>query len=390
MIIKVLICADSIFKRSELAKLVSENHYMVIVNIARNAIDAIKMVERYEPDILLIDLKKKNYKFLNGFRLVNAKTPISTIFFFNQEEIFSSLESKVKDFGFIDFQSIVKPKNFSRDLYKLLGNELISAIVKLIKSKFKRIEKKKVEFQESITQDDNVKKKIKIKAESQENELFRNLYQLKEKEESKDLDIDISPIKITKLETNIIVMGASVGGPKTIPFILKDIPYNFPSPILLVQHLNHFFMRQFAISLRSICQIPVKIAVNGKEIRPGIIYLSPGDHHMEIIVLNDKACFKIFEGKRVNFVRPSVDVLFISAAKVYKNNVLGILLTGMGKDGVKGLMAIKKVGGTTIAESKETSILYGMPKIAAEKEAADFVLPNYKIKDYMIKFARKL
>ena len=134
----------------------------------------------------------------------------------------------------------------------------------------------------------------------------------------------------------------------------------------------------------------MKIPENGEIISPGVIYLSPGGKHMEIIVKNDKPCLRTFEGAPVNYCRPSVDVLFFSAARVYKEYVMGVLLTGMGKDGVAGLEAIKSVGGKTIAESQETSVLYGMPKIAAETHAAIAIVPNYEIKDWMITYAKKL
>ena len=117
-------------------------------------------------------------------------------------------------------------------------------------------------------------------------------------------------------------------------------------------------MRQFAVTLKRECQLQVKIPKNGEPILGGTIYLSPGGHHMEITVINNKPSINIFEGERINYCRPSVDVLFFSAANVYKNYTLGILLTGMGRDGVAGLQAIKSMGGMTIAESEETSILY--------------------------------
>ena len=145
-------------------------------------------------------------------------------------------------------------------------------------------------------------------------------------------------------------------------------------------------MRQFVTSVRNICKLEVKIGLNYEEIQPGIIYFSPGDKHMQVTVKNSKTCIRTFEGEPVNFCRPSVDVLFYSTARVYKEKTLGILLTGMGKDGVNGLQAIKAEGGKTIAESEETSILYGMPKVAAETGAADLILPNYNIVDEMIKF----
>jgi two-component system chemotaxis response regulator CheB len=108
---------------------------------------------------------------------------------------------------------------------------------------------------------------------------------------------------------------------------------------------------------------------------------------MEIILKSGKPCFHTFEGEPVNFCIPAVDVLFTSAAKIYKNRVLGVLLTGMGADGVNGLDMIRKYGGKTIAESKETCVLYGMPKIAAERGVADLIVPNYEVKNHMIKHA---
>ena len=110
---------------------------------------------------------------------------------------------------------------------------------------------------------------------------------------------------------------------------------------------------------------------------------------MEVILNNNKPSIKIFKGEPVNFCMPSVDVLFFSAAEVYKNQILGILLTGLGDDGAEGLKAIKNRGGTTIAESEETCVVYGMPKAAVKKDAAKFVVPNYKVKDFMLKFERK-
>ena len=130
----------------------------------------------------------------------------------------------------------------------------------------------------------------------------------------------------------------------------------------------------------------VKIGLNYEEILPGIIYFSPGDKHMQVTVKNEKPCVRTFEGEPVNFCRPSVDVLFYSTARIYKEKTLGILLTGMGRDGVDGLHAIKSKGGKTIAESEETSVLYGMPKVAAETGAADLIIPSYKIVEEMINF----
>ena len=148
-------------------------------------------------------------------------------------------------------------------------------------------------------------------------------------------------------------------------------------------------MKELSKSLNQVCNIEVKIPVNGEQILPGIAYLSPGGNHMKVVLNNNKPCIKIFKGEPVNFCMPSVDVLFFSAAEVYKNQILGILLTGLGDDGAAGLKAIKDGGGNTIAESEETCVVFGMPKAAVKRDAAKFIIPNYKVKDFMLKFARK-
>ncbi|MFX0082336.1 MAG: chemotaxis-specific protein-glutamate methyltransferase CheB [Candidatus Hodarchaeota archaeon] len=200
---------------------------------------------------------------------------------------------------------------------------------------------------------------------------------------------NLTPIKGVSLTSNIIVIGASVGGPRTITTILKEIPRNFPAPILVVQHLSAHFTEAFADNLDMECKLKVKVATNGEYIKPREIYIAPGESHMEISVDDKRPCIKIYKGKPVNFCMPSIDVLFYSAARVYRDRTMGVLLTGMGSDGVEGLASIQKVGGKTISESEETSILFAMPKFAAEKGYADLVLPNYSIYSEIIKFGRK-
>ncbi|MFX1399512.1 MAG: chemotaxis-specific protein-glutamate methyltransferase CheB [Promethearchaeota archaeon] len=198
----------------------------------------------------------------------------------------------------------------------------------------------------------------------------------------------LTPIKDIQLSSNIIVIGASVGGPRTLKNILKNIPQNIPSPILIVQHLSGHFIDTLAQTLNATCNVKIKIAQDKEPIKPGVVYIAPGEKHMEISVVNKNPCIKLSIGPAVHFCIPSIDVLFYSAARIYGNRTMGILLTGMGEDGVDGLGAIKKIGGKTIAESERTCVLYGMPKFAAQKGYADLILPNYEIKDYLVNFAK--
>jgi len=199
---------------------------------------------------------------------------------------------------------------------------------------------------------------------------------------------NLTPIKGVSISSNIVVIGASVGGPRTITTILKEIPRNFPAPILIVQHLSAHFTEAFAYNLDLECKLKIKVATNGEYLKPGVVYIAPGENHMEISVDDKRPCIKIYKSTPVNYCMPSIDVLFYSAARVYRDQTMGVLLTGMGSDGVEGLGAIKTSGGNTIAESEETSILYAMPKFATEKGFADLKLPNYKIAEKILDFAR--
>jgi len=216
--------------------------------------------------------------------------------------------------------------------------------------------------------------------------LKKKITPVKRTDKLQDYTPDLKPVKELFLSSNVIVIGASVGGPRTITTILKEIPPSIRAPILVVQHLSAHFTEAFAENLNSECNLKIKVAKDGDLLQNGIGYIAPGDMHMEISVKNSKPSLKLYKGKPVNFCMPSIDVLFFSAAKIYRSRTMGILLTGMGSDGVNGLGAIQNVGGKTIAESEETCILYAMPKFAAEKGLADFILPNYLVKDYIIKF----
>ena len=378
------------YKRKALSLFISSNPYMVVVNIARTGIDAMKMVEKYSPDILIIDIISKNLQFWYGFRDLNDNIHLPTIYILDTKDNLNSIAKKLIDLKFKEFHFVRKSEGKYEEQYQGIHDLLTDKILRIFKIKIQKLEKRKKEIRRSL----NIIEENSFLNRNQISKIVRDQKVLKnETEQTEEIRYDIqesTSISSIPLETNIIVMGASVGGPKTLRTILKDIPSSFPSPILLVQHLDHFFMRQFAVSLKQDCNLNVKIPRNGELIDTKTIYVSPGGYHMEIIVLKKKPAIRIFEGEPVNYCRPSVDVLFLSAAKVYKNNTLGILLTGMGSDGVEGLLAIKLNGGKTIAESEETSILYGMPKIAKQRQAADHIVPNYKIKDYMIKFAKRL
>ncbi len=375
---KVLIASESAYRRNLLSEMLSSYNDIIITDIARNGQETIKIIGTKELDVLILDIEYKNKEWLKPFNLFIKQFNIPTIVLtdIDPKKVHSfeiPLISKSYDY-------IVKPTGIWKVVLPKIKEKLISKVRTINISKIQKIDSKSRLLNKNTFIQQS--QKMRMKQEFQSNKNLESLIEHR----TEEFFLEITPTTITKLPTRVVVIGASVGGPRTLRTILSDIPRDFPAPILVVQHLNHLFMRQFVMSLKDICKINVKIGINYEVINPGTIYFSPGDKHMQVTVKNNKPCIRTFEGEPVNFCRPSVDVLFYSTARVYRDKTLGILLTGMGSDGASGLMAIRQGGGKTIAESEETSILYGMPKVAAETGAANLIIPNYKIVDEIVRF----
>ncbi|MFX1337006.1 MAG: chemotaxis-specific protein-glutamate methyltransferase CheB [Promethearchaeota archaeon] len=370
--VKLLIAEDSSYQRKVISDMLSEHPQIEIVDIARNGEDAIAKIESSNPDVLLLDLMMPKMDGLSLYKYLSKHYPVPTIVFsaLDPKEASKTLNDSIEALLLGAFDYIIKPSGIWKEEFPKFKEQLIDKVLLASEIKIKK---------------DLIKQKLKKKESA--------IIQPKKAFDAEDLSlkrISETPGIIRKAITNgIIVMGASVGGPRTLKSILKNIPTNFLGSILIVQHLNPFFMEQFAKSLDHLCKINVKIALNGEKIKPGHVYIAPGDKHMEIVLRENKPSIRIFDKEPVNFCKPSIDVLFFSAVKIFNKKTLAILLTGMGKDGVQGLGAIQKSGGITIAESEETAILYGMPKFAANYGFAEIISPNYKIKDYILRYASK-
>jgi two-component system chemotaxis response regulator CheB len=182
------------------------------------------------------------------------------------------------------------------------------------------------------------------------------------------------------LDLKVVAIGASTGGPLAIQAILSGLPKDFPAPLLIVQHIAAGFVQGFADWLATSTGLPVKVAAHDELPLPGRAYIALEDSHMGIgtegrIVLSKK--------EPENGLRPSVSHLFRSVAEVFGKNSVGVLLTGMGKDGASELKLMKEKGAVTIAQDKESSVVYGMPGEAAAINAASFVLPPAKIAEFL-------
>jgi two-component system chemotaxis response regulator CheB len=173
----------------------------------------------------------------------------------------------------------------------------------------------------------------------------------------------------------IVVVGISTGGPTALGSILPGLPADFSLPILIVQHMPPLFTRLLAERLNSRCALNVREAVNGDIVEQGKILLAPGDFHMKVVSDQGKISVQLDQSSQQNFCRPAVDVLFRSAGEVYGGAVLGVVLTGMGQDGLRGAEVLKARGARILAQDEASSVIWGMPGAVVKAGLADCVLP---------------
>lgn len=325
--INVGIVNDSNLMRKYISDLINVDE-IEIKWTAVNGEDALAKIPKRKPDVILLDLEMPT---MDGMTFIEnmgkMKMMIPTI-------IVSS---------------------FSQDGSKVVLDALENGAVDFVTIPLKDIDDKKLQ-EELIT-------KIKISAKSDPIQLItEKIYSLKP---SKKI--------FTKSNSSerLIVIGSSTGGPGMVQKVLSGLPANIAAGILVVQHMPKEFTKQFAHRLSEKTEFIVREANEGDEIRDHEILVAPGDYHM--IVLPNRKIHLDSSEKRFG-VRPSVNMTMVSAAEVYGSNVIGVVLTGMGHDGGFGMKTIKKRGGHTIVQNKETCVIFGMPKAVIDLDAADHVV----------------
>lgn len=176
---------------------------------------------------------------------------------------------------------------------------------------------------------------------------------------------------------NLVMIGSSTGGLKVLEELMPRLPI-LKAAVVIIQHITPQVDRSFATSLARVSKMPVSLAEEGTNIQEGRVYLAPGGVHLTLI---RNSVVHLHDGEKVNSVRPSIDVAMLSVAASSGTRIVGVILTGMGADGAAGISHIKQIGGITIAQDQKTSVIYGMPRAAAETGRIDFILPTERIAD---------
>ena len=328
--IKVLIVDDSLLVRNILTEILESDSKIKVIGTASNGLDAIKKASELKPDIITMDIEMPVMDGIEATQRITDEYSIP-ILVITDPEIKRKREVPFHAIKAGAIDVLEKPDIATKEKFKKRTSEIIRE-VKIVSS-IKVLKRKKT----------------------------RGL-----KSEKTDF------VKAKHNNTELIVIGSSMGGPKGLLSIFEKLPRNFPIPILVVQHTGKEFVEGLVRWISSLTKLSIVVAKNGDRIKPGSIYFAPGGYHMKI---SSDGEIIIFDGKPVNSCKPSIDILFMSAAEIFGKRALGVLLTGMGDDGAEGLLNIKKTGGRTIAQDEETSLVFGMPAKAIEFGAVNEVLP---------------
>lgn len=338
--IKTLVIEDSGLMRIMITDSLRSDPEIEVIGTANNGKEGVQKVSKLHPDVVITDMVMPEYDGLYAVKNIMEKSPTPIILLSSLDranaDIFDALNAGA--FDFIDKPRTKDSGNFKKALGKL--KQRIKAAVGLDSGVLgKQVDKTNHHFH-----------------------TFDGI-----------------------LQYSVLAIGASTGGPSAIESILAQLPENLAIPVVITQHMPDRFLDSFAQRLEALLPLTVKLAKRSEQLRPGIIYIVPGDGNMVVKPdSNGKPIFRYSRKAYKEFNDPSVDCMFESIADFYGDQAIGVILTGMGKDGSNGLLKIKKNGGLTVAQEGKSCVVNGMPQAAVDIGAADYVVKLREIPGFVM------
>jgi two-component system chemotaxis response regulator CheB len=347
--VKVLVVDDSALVREILAQGLAKDPDIEVVGTASDPYVARDKIVRLRPDVLTLDVEMPRMDGIEFLRKLMPQFPIPVVMVSALTERGKRITLDALEAGAVDF--VTKP---SSDVARGLN-----AMIAQLRTKVKQASRANVSAWKG-------KKPIKPSRSSQG-----------------------SSRVLTGSTDKVIAIGASTGGTEAIKSVIMDLPPATPG-IVIVQHMPAGFTKMFAERLDSLCAMEVKEAVDGDRVLTGRVLIAPGGLHMKVVRSGGIYTVKCEQGPLVCGHCPSVEVLMESVAQNVGSNAIGVMLTGMGSDGAEGMLKLRKTGAKCIGQDKETSIVYGMPKVAFEKGAVQEQVPIQKIGDRVLKLVSEI
>lgn len=340
--IKVLVVDDSLVMRKTISRMLSKDKAIEVVGTAVDGRDALEKVESLKPDVITMDVEMPIMNGIEALKKIMEKDPVPVIIMSALTREGADITMEALQLGACDFVT----KDFTN-----AGNSFSSKEAEVI-AKVKNVARNKVRF---------LLRKLDIKPKSA---------------------AVISPDQ--KIRHEVLAIGASTGGPPALQHILTRLPRAFPVPIVIAQHMPKIFTQSFSQRLDAVSQLQVKEAEDGETLRAGIAYIAPGNTHMAVRKKGRSAYVQFTDGTQYIY-RPSVDLLMSTTAEAFERQSFGIILTGMGSDGLQGMKEMKARGGYIVAQDEETCVVYGMPRAVISANLADAVLPIDRISEEIMR-----
>jgi two-component system, chemotaxis family, protein-glutamate methylesterase/glutaminase len=338
--IKVLIVDDSAIVRQTLSSLLSEDPEIEIIGTASDPFMAAEKIEKDIPDVITLDIEMPKMDGLTFLQKIMSQHPMPVVICSSLTADGSETALKALEYGAVEL--ITKPKIGTKTFLEEAKIHICDVVKAASKVKTKRVSVWQNAVQPKLSADAVLSK----------------------------------PVNTAMIQTTekVVIVGASTGGTEALKVFLETLPLDSPG-IVIVQHMPEHFTRAFAKRLDSVCRISVKEAENGDSVIRGRVLIAPGNHHMLLKRSGAKYYVEIKDGPLVSRHRPSVDVLFRSAARYAGKNAVGVIMTGMGDDGARGLNEMKEAGAFTIAQDEKTCVVFGMPNEAIKLGGVEAILP---------------
>ena len=326
--IRVLITEDSILFGKFMKEILESDPEIQVVGWAKNGKECIEQLKPLKPDVITMDIHMPVMDGLETTEYIMLNIPTSILIVSSLVKSEMGISFKALKSGAMDV--IEKPKFIKDTPLEKIGETLIERVKTIARVRPLKKYKRSRDVQQA---DKNVGRKSPF------------------------------PKPLGKNSYGILVIGASTGGPPVLQTILKNIPPDYPFPIIITQHMASGFLKGFIEWLKTDCFFNVKTGKNNEILTKGTVYLAPDNYHIGIT--QNRHIF-LSNTPPIGGHRPSIDFMMESAASIYKDYCMGILLTGMGRDGAKGMLSIRKSGGYTISQSEESCVIFGMPKAAID------------------------
>ncbi|MBI5727510.1 MAG: chemotaxis response regulator protein-glutamate methylesterase [Ignavibacteriales bacterium] len=349
---RVIIVDDSAFMRKSLSLMLSSDPSVEIIATARDGAEGLEKVRTLKPDVVTLDIEMPVMDGLTALKRIMEECPTPVIMVSSLTTEGADSTIKALELGAVDF----------------IPKEMSYVSINISKIKEELIHKVKV-----IAKQSRMKNRI-----------------LRFRMPGETIaDIPRKTFSTPSMLIKSIALGVSTGGPLSLQQVIPLLPEKMRVPMFIVQHMPPKFTKSLADRLDSMSQVKVKEAENDEEVKPGVVYIAPGGFHMHIREMGlGRIKIQITDEPANTLHRPAVDVMMKSVFNVYGKNMLGVIMTGMGKDGFEGIKELKRAGGYAIAQDEESCVVYGMPKAIVDAGLADSVVPLKNIAETINKFVK--